>query len=135
MGQLRTTTRVPAGPALVRRGVAGIAFGAGLGAFACGTRTDLSAVPAATGMPTPTPDLDAGRDGGLDARSGDAGVDATISFTIDSGGDATFTMVDSGFDTGVFDATGRNAADALADAASDGHIMEPPCGKKAPPRR
>jgi hypothetical protein len=29
---------------------------------------------------------------------------------------------------GVFDATGRDAADALAEAASDGHIFNPPCG-------
>lgn len=121
-------SRVPTGPALIRSGVVGL-LGAGLGAIACGSRTDLDGVPPTTGTPTATPREDAGSAGSTRGAGSDAGRG-------DSGEDATFSLTpDSGFKMGVFDATGRDAADALAEAASDGHIFEPPCGKKAPPLR
>jgi hypothetical protein len=113
----RTQTRTPVGPPLVRSGVVGV-LGAGLATLTCGGRTESTGV-APTGTPTPPPTRDAGRDAGHDA-----GYDAS-----EDG------PVDSGFRLGVYDATGRDAADAIADAASDGHIFDPPCGKKAPPRR
>jgi len=121
-------TRVPSGPVLVRSGVVGI-LSAGIGALSCGGQTESSGVPPTTGTPTTTPAQDAGRASGRDSGR-DAGHD---SGSLD---DATVSLtVDSGYMLGVYDATGRDAADALADAASDGYIFEPPCGKKAPPLR
>jgi hypothetical protein len=120
MRRQATPSKVPAGPALVRGGVVSV-LGAALGAVACGGRTESGSVPPATDVPTATPKEAGGREGGV----GDSGHDAT-----------TFSLnVDSGYSFGLYDATGRHAADAIADAASDGYIFEPPCGKKVPPHR
>jgi hypothetical protein len=123
-----TLSRLPAGPALIRSRVVGL-LGAGLGAIACGSRSDLNGVPPTTGTPTATPRDDAGSAGSSGRARSDAG-------SSDSGEDATFSPdADSGFKMGVFDATGRHAADALAEAASDGHIFNPPCGVPPPHKR
>jgi hypothetical protein len=114
----RTQTRTPTGPVLVRTGVVSL-LGAGLATLTCGGRTESTGVAPTSGSPTPPPTPDAGPDGGPEAGH-DASEDGPV---------------DSGFRLGVYDASGRDAADAIAEAASDGHIFEPPCGKKAPPRR
>jgi hypothetical protein len=114
MRHQRTQTRTPAGPVLVPTGVFGL-LGAGLTTLTCGDRTELT-----DAAPTPAPTHNAGQDAGH----------PTAQDAADEG------PSDSGFRLGVYDATGRDAADAIAEAASDGHIFGPPCGiKKPPPRR